>query len=151
MWQSRSSGPNIPISSVNLNAFKQHSRLIHYCHTPLLFLPQWRLQSAATRDHSLTPVSSLFPMALTQQQIAQTSPWKMESGLSNSDNVLTAWHQQLCVSMLDEYKQYLQVLGFNPVHIDEGRQRYVKISFFPHYGKFFNIRKRFRIFLIIVN
>ncbi|XP_043281050.1 KICSTOR complex protein SZT2-like isoform X2 [Venturia canescens] len=122
MWQSRSSGPNIPISSVNLCAFKQHSRLIHYCHTPLLFLPQWRLQSAATRDHSLTPVSSLFPSALTQHQLSQQSPWKMEPGSSSKDNILTAWHQQLCTSMLNEYKQYLQVLGFNPVQIDEGRQ-----------------------------
>lgn len=53
MWQNRNALPNIPISINVLNTFKQHSRLIHFCHTPLLFLPSWRLQSAATRDRSL--------------------------------------------------------------------------------------------------
>ena len=116
MWEGRVSAPNIPISAVNLNAFKQHSRLIHYCHTPLLFLPQWRLQSAATRDHSLTPAPTILPNNLMQPS---QNPWK---SANNSEKSLTEWHQELCVQMLSEYKQYLQVLGFNPIQIDPGQQ-----------------------------
>ncbi|XP_053983197.1 KICSTOR complex protein SZT2-like [Hylaeus volcanicus] len=102
MWQNRSATPSIPISINALSMSKQHSRLIHFCHTPLLFLPSWRLQSAATRDHSLTAHQHL-----SQVQINRT-------GQTN----IVKWHQELCNLMLSEYKQYLQILGFNPVQVE---------------------------------
>ncbi|XP_066587997.1 KICSTOR complex protein SZT2-like [Prorops nasuta] len=108
MWQIRSTSPNIPISSATLNTFKQYSRMIHFCHTPVLFLPSWRLQSAATRDHSLTP--STPPAANLLQQNSQ------QSNTKNKENL--KWHQELCNLMFSEYKQYLQTLGFNPIQID---------------------------------
>lgn len=110
MWQSRSAVPNIPISVATLNTFKQHSRLIHYCHTPLLFLPAWRLQSAATRDHSLTPPP--YHVASSSQDRSRTT-----SDASNK-RIISEWHMELCESMLSEYKQYLQLLGFNLVKIE---------------------------------
>ncbi|XP_034939533.1 KICSTOR complex protein SZT2-like [Chelonus insularis] len=122
MWQSRSAVPNsvVPISLANLNTFKQYSRLIHFCHTPILFLPQWRLQSAATRDHSLTPPSSMSPTSSQPpQQTSDTSFKKIGTVKENSD---TVWHQELCALMMSEYKQYLQVVenGFCEVQIDSG-------------------------------
>uniref|UniRef100_A0A0C9R6N5 Szt2 protein n=1 Tax=Fopius arisanus TaxID=64838 RepID=A0A0C9R6N5_9HYME len=111
MWQSRSAAPSIPMPALTLKTFKQHSRLIHYCHTPILFLPQWRLQSAATRDHSLTPPSSISPISSQVSQLYK----KLDK---NSEKTVNAWHQELCASMLSEYKQYLQLLGFHPVQID---------------------------------
>ncbi|XP_031787876.1 KICSTOR complex protein SZT2 isoform X2 [Nasonia vitripennis] len=110
MWQSRGAVPNIPISVATLNTFKQHSRLIHYCHTPLLFLPSWRLESAATRDHSLTPPP--FNLAVNSQQRSRTT-----SDASNK-RIISKWHKEICELMLAEYKQYLQVLGFNPIQIE---------------------------------
>ncbi|XP_012229201.2 KICSTOR complex protein SZT2-like isoform X1 [Linepithema humile] len=107
MWQSRT--PNIPISLSAFNTFKQHSRLIHFCHTPLLFLPAWRLQSAATRDHSLTPQSS--HLGSNVHQVTQS---KQEA----TNAIMIKWHQELCKSMLSEYKQYLQILGFNPIQVE---------------------------------
>ncbi|XP_032678990.1 KICSTOR complex protein SZT2-like [Odontomachus brunneus] len=113
MWQSRT--PNIPLSLNASNTFKQYSRLIHFCHTPLLFLPAWRLQSAATRDHSLTPPSSLFSLNNNaQQQSPQTTQPKQKA----ANTILIKWHQELCKSMLTEYKQYLQILGFNPIQVE---------------------------------
>ncbi|XP_011685281.1 PREDICTED: protein SZT2-like isoform X1 [Wasmannia auropunctata] len=114
MWQSRTS--NIPISLTALNTFKQHSRLIHFCHTPLLFLPAWRLQSAATRDHSLTPPqSSHFALnGSAHEQSSQAAQSKQE--VMNA--IMIKWHQELCKSMLSEYKQYLQILGFNPIQVE---------------------------------
>ncbi|XP_063994970.1 KICSTOR complex protein SZT2-like [Diachasmimorpha longicaudata] len=111
MWQSRSAAPSIPMPALTLQTFKQYSRLIHYCHTPILFLPQWRIQSAATRDHSLTPPSSISPIT------SQVSPIYKKLD-KNSEKTVDSWHQALCASMLSEYKQYLQLLGFNPVQID---------------------------------
>lgn len=36
-----------------------------------------------------------------------------------AEKAKNAWHQELCGLMLSEYKQYLQLLGFLPVQIDE--------------------------------
>ncbi|KAK0161678.1 hypothetical protein PV327_008097 [Microctonus hyperodae] len=121
LWQSRSSAPNIPISVTNLNTFKQFSRLIHYCHTPILFLPQWRIQSAATRDHTLTSSSSTSLMA-TQVQSHNPHQQYGVPKLNNKKNAKT-WHQELCISMISEYKQYLQLLGFNPLQVDSEQKK----------------------------
>ncbi|XP_076669350.1 KICSTOR complex protein SZT2 isoform X3 [Andrena cerasifolii] len=113
MWQNRSTAPNIPISINALNTFKQHSRLIHFCHTPLLFLPSWRLQSAATRDHSLATQSSLNINVSMFQQLSQ------QTGKNESEQTeIVKWHQELCSLMLSEYKQYLQILGFNSIQVE---------------------------------
>ncbi|XP_075219216.1 KICSTOR complex protein SZT2-like isoform X2 [Lycorma delicatula] len=97
MWQTRGATPNIPLATDILNLFIQHSRIIHYCLTPLLFLPRWRIQSAATRDHSLKMIE--VPVIEADN--------KQEDG----------WHQQLCANFVNEYKQYLQTLGFIPIQI----------------------------------
>lgn len=116
MWQSRTS--NIPISLNALNTFTQHSRLIHFCHTPLLFLPAWRLQSAATRDHSLTPPLASSSFSLNGNVLQQQSPQATQSRQEATNAIMIKWHQELCKSMLSEYKQYLQILGFNPIHVE---------------------------------
>ncbi|XP_047362781.1 KICSTOR complex protein SZT2 isoform X1 [Vespa velutina] len=113
IWQNRSSASNIPVCFDTLNTFKQHSRLIHFCHTPLLFLPTWRLQSAATRDHSLTPPCSLVSSNVGQQANEQT-----QSKEDSSKDVIVKWHRELCNSMLTEYKQYLQILGFSSIQVE---------------------------------
>ncbi|XP_043599602.1 KICSTOR complex protein SZT2-like isoform X2 [Bombus pyrosoma] len=113
MWQNRNAAPNIPISIIALNTFKQYSRLIHFCHTPLLFLPSWRLQSAATRDHSLSAQSSLNAGINVCQQLSQ----QMQKGQDEQTNLIK-WHKELCSLMLSEYKQYLHSLGFSSVQIE---------------------------------
>lgn len=112
MWQNRSAAPNIPISINALNMSKQHSRLIHFCHTPLLFLPSWRLQSAATRDHSLTVQSALNASINVHQHLSQ-----MQTNRNEQTDVVQ-WHQELCSLMSSEYKQYLETLGFNQVQVE---------------------------------
>ncbi|XP_029156600.1 KICSTOR complex protein SZT2-like [Nylanderia fulva] len=116
MWQSRTS--SIPISLNALNTFTQHSRLIHFCHTPLLFLPAWRLQSAATRDHSLTPPLASSSFSLNGNVLQQQSPQATQSRQEATNAIMIKWHQELCKSMLSEYKQYLQILGFNPIQVE---------------------------------
>lgn len=126
MWQSRT--PNIPISLNALNTFKQYSRLIHFCHTPLLFLPAWRLQSAATRDHSLTPPSSLFSLNNNNNSAQQQqSPQATQPKQKTASTILVKWHQELCKSMLSEYKQYLQILGFNSIQVESPHKTFVRI------------------------
>ncbi|XP_014220610.1 KICSTOR complex protein SZT2-like isoform X1 [Trichogramma pretiosum] len=112
IWQSRNVLTSLPISQSMLNSFKQHSRLIHHCHTPLLFLPMWRLKSAATRDHTLAP-----PL----HQLVQPERSRTASNASSKKQDSTAvieWHRTICQCMLAEYKQYLQQLGFNPIKIE---------------------------------
>lgn len=58
----RSTGSNISVTEDVIQLFKQVARIIHYCFTPLLFLPKWRLQVARTRDPNMAanPLSSEF-------------------------------------------------------------------------------------------
>ena len=60
LW-SRSSGNTISVTEDVMHLFKQVARIIHFCFTPLLFLPKWRLQVARTRDPNLAtmPNSSI--------------------------------------------------------------------------------------------
>lgn len=61
----------------------------------------WRLQSAATRDHSInTP--SLEKYANEQNLFANE-----------------VWHETLCLSFITEYKRYLQTLGFMALEVEK--------------------------------
>lgn len=44
MWQTRGSTPNIPMAPEILELFIQNARTIHFCITPLLFLPRYGLK-----------------------------------------------------------------------------------------------------------
>ncbi|XP_066906429.1 KICSTOR complex protein SZT2 isoform X3 [Halyomorpha halys] len=92
MWQSRAA-THIPMSEETLELFMRYSRIVHYCLTPLLFLPNWRLQSAATRDQTLIVNPPLQVYESNKRQEFD-------------------WHEKLCLVFLNEYKQYLQTLGF---------------------------------------
>ncbi|XP_048517774.1 KICSTOR complex protein SZT2 isoform X3 [Dendroctonus ponderosae] len=100
MYQSRTGSTSVP----QLNLLMQNSRILHYVHTPLLFLPRWRLKSAATRDHSLYPSQAI--------QIADKF----------SDKERELWHFELCYSLFNEYRTYLYTLGFTPLQIDNPQQ-----------------------------
>ncbi|KAJ8923504.1 hypothetical protein NQ315_010082 [Exocentrus adspersus] len=96
MYQSRTSTTTVS----HIILLMQNSRIVHYCHTPLLFLPRWRLKSAATRDHSL------YPSQAVQLADKMTSDEKEK------------WHTELCYGFFIEYRHYLQTLGFMPLQID---------------------------------
>lgn len=59
LWPPRSTGTTVHITEDVIILFKQVARTIHYCFTPLLFLPKWRLQVARTRDPNLATVPAL--------------------------------------------------------------------------------------------
>nr|XP_018915153.1 PREDICTED: protein SZT2-like [Bemisia tabaci] len=103
MWQTRGSTPNIPMAPEILELFIQNARTIHFCITPLLFLPRWRIQSAATRDHAL----NLSPC---NSQIFLNE-------CTNSTKQDEKWHELICTDFIHEYKQYLQTLGFIPIQV----------------------------------
>lgn len=94
MYQSRS---NTSTNS-QIQILMQNSRTIHYCHTPFLFLSKWRIQSAATRDHSINPPS-------------------LEMHVGPVEN--EQWHENLCFSFINEYRRYLQTLGFMALEVDK--------------------------------
>ncbi|KRT81662.1 hypothetical protein AMK59_5321, partial [Oryctes borbonicus] len=93
MYQSRSS----TATSTQIQIMMQNSRNIHYCHTPLLFLPRWRLQAARTRDHTVTSKDVESPQHPENEEL---------------------WHKDLCTYFISEYKHYLQTLGFMTLQIE---------------------------------
>ena len=52
LWQSRGENCDSIYDEHLLAYFKSKSRMLHYVFTPLLFLPKWRWQANATRDHA---------------------------------------------------------------------------------------------------
>nr|CAH7745695.1 unnamed protein product [Callosobruchus chinensis] len=96
MYQSRTSTVNVQ----QIYMLIQNSRIVHYCHTPLLFLPRWRLKSASTRDHSLCPSQTI--------QLADV--------MASDEQEM--WHTELSYGFFLEYKHYLQTLGFIPLQIN---------------------------------
>ncbi|XP_030748432.1 LOW QUALITY PROTEIN: KICSTOR complex protein SZT2-like [Sitophilus oryzae] len=99
MYQSRTGTTSVP----QLNLLMQNSRILHYVHTPLLFLPRWRLKSASTRDHSLYPSQAI--------QIADKI----------MDKEKESWHTELCYTFFSDYRNYLHSLGFTPLQIDNSQ------------------------------
>ncbi|KAK4871539.1 hypothetical protein RN001_015663 [Aquatica leii] len=106
MWQSRTS----TCTSAQIQILKQNSRITHFCHTPLLFLPRWRVQSASTRDHALSP------------SLINNSGSSFDSRrLSRTDENI--WYNILCQGFISEYKRYLQTLGFIPLQIENSHKK----------------------------
>ncbi|CAN8028215.1 unnamed protein product [Ixodes persulcatus] len=54
---------NLLVMDKMLNQVKKEARLVHYCLTPLLFSPTWRLKVAQVRDHTLEPHASIFDIS----------------------------------------------------------------------------------------
>ena len=61
LWQLKSTGSNIAVSEDVIVLFKQVARTIHFCFTPLLFHPKWRMQVARTRDPNMATVAHCLP------------------------------------------------------------------------------------------
>ncbi|XP_050313415.1 KICSTOR complex protein SZT2-like [Anthonomus grandis grandis] len=99
MYQSRTGSTSVS----QLDLLMQNSRIIHYVHTPLLFLARWRFKSAATRDHTLYPSKAI----------------QLADKLSNEEREL--WHTELCFIFFSEYRNYLHTLGFTPLQIDSSQ------------------------------
>ncbi|CAG7825302.1 unnamed protein product [Allacma fusca] len=52
-WLLRGPSASNMIGMEGIESFKQSARIIHYCMTPIIFLPRWRTDVAATRDSTL--------------------------------------------------------------------------------------------------
>ncbi|KAF5294731.1 hypothetical protein FQA39_LY00215 [Lamprigera yunnana] len=123
MWQSRTSSCTL----TQIQILKQNSRTIHFCHTPLLFLPCWRVQSASTRDNALSP--SLI--SISSSSIDNGTLMKSEEAL---------WHNALCQGFISEYKRYLETLGFIPLQIESAYRKkgtLVKVASAPTNSVFY--------------
>lgn len=99
MYQSRTS--TVTISELHM--LIRNARIVHYVHTPLLFLPRWRLKSASTRDHSLFPSNAI----------------QMADKMVSVEKEL--WHTQLCYGFFQEYRNYMLTLGFMSLQIAKPR------------------------------
>ncbi|KAF4533500.1 hypothetical protein B566_EDAN000985 [Ephemera danica] len=136
LWQTRVATPNIPVTEDVLHLLQQNSRVIHFCLTPLLFLPSWRIQAAATRDHTLAPTTSNIKqdlrllLASRSRNESGNSMKSMEGSRSTKSGASPQtspkarriqedkWHQKLCTHFIQEYKQYLHTLGFVPIQTE---------------------------------
>ena len=133
LWQ-HPSGSNISVTEDVIQLFKLVARTIHYCFTPLLFLPKWRLQVARTRDPNMGSMANSLQHENNSGKLRHSSGNSLHSG----DTVVGAsrssppnnspprqprrptddhWHQSLCSAYLQEYVQYLHTLGFLQLEI----------------------------------
>ncbi|XP_042227057.1 KICSTOR complex protein SZT2-like isoform X3 [Homarus americanus] len=136
-----------------LALYKQNARIAHFCYTPLLFLPRWRWQVSAARDHSLAdtqpPIdkTTLFGLKTPEPRsrhdsgssiigLSCSGPTDLRRSLSFKPSVPSPsqrrrhvtggdekWHDALCSSYLKEYIQYLQSLGFLSLNVTQAPQQ----------------------------
>ncbi|XP_065351660.1 KICSTOR complex protein SZT2-like isoform X3 [Cloeon dipterum] len=136
LWESKLAMPSIPVSDDLLQLLKQHSRVVHFCLTPLLYLPSWRIQAAATRDHTLASnvplknqdMSKSFPLAPHSRHESGSSIKSTGEVGKNTKSSPHAspkfkqgedqWHTKLCLSFIEEYKHYLSTVGFLSIQTD---------------------------------
>uniref|UniRef100_T1IR37 A-kinase anchor protein 2 C-terminal domain-containing protein n=1 Tax=Strigamia maritima TaxID=126957 RepID=T1IR37_STRMM len=123
---------NPSLKEESLQLLKHSSRIEHYCLTPLLFLPQWRLKVAGARDYTIPSFSqtgivesrprieSEVPMKFFDRRKSITLPIGNSAyssplliRLSNDEY----WHTPLSISYVHEFIQYLQNLGFVPLQL----------------------------------
>ena len=64
LWQSRGENCKAAYDENLISYFKRKARLLHYVFTPMLFLPKWRWQANATRDHA----GSEFPIIMHENK-----------------------------------------------------------------------------------
>lgn len=90
-------------------------RLISIKNYNSLNFNRWRIESAATRDHTIY------------------SPGIYINIINDAD----VWHETLCQGFIIEYKRYLQTLGFMPLQIENPykKQEYVPQTFEKHLFK----------------
>ncbi|CAB4059233.1 SZT2 [Lepeophtheirus salmonis] len=93
LWQNRgeSSGNTIIFNNQVLKFFKKSARLVHFCLTPLLFLPHWRSQAHSTRLDIINP---------------------LDLSIHRRPQVEERSHIGLIQNYVQEYIQYLHTLGF---------------------------------------
>ncbi|KAL1483175.1 hypothetical protein MTO96_033377 [Rhipicephalus appendiculatus] len=113
IYDDKGTSANLLVMEKMLTQVKKEARLVHYCLTPLLFSPTWRLKVAQVRDHTLeaaiaSGVPSDCPATHDQQPPAGQSSPKQHRRSTNEET----WHMTVCSHYIQEYIQYLQNLGF---------------------------------------
>ena len=137
LWQSRGENCNSVYDENLINYFKSKARLLHYVFTPMLFLPKWRWQANATRDHAAAEFpfeeakrnsaaqllenprlrhGSGSSVKVDRKSGAVTSPFVNKSPTESPKplrvNQNERFHADLLNHFFQEYIQYLQTLGF---------------------------------------
>ncbi len=92
LWSARGGGV---LRDQGLEYIKRHSRMLHFCLTPLLFLPEWRVGTFETRAES-----AYFGEKCGGEENESATKTKEE------------WACQLTECFIQEYQQYIQTLGF---------------------------------------
>ncbi|KAK3091384.1 hypothetical protein FSP39_019468 [Pinctada imbricata] len=129
-WSNKSS-INIPISDEVIQTLKQSSRLFHYCATPLLFDPHWRLkvmekyrvtQRQTSTEKQRSRHSSGTSIASLRTKRADSQEGKKRPCLTPADSPINdprqrakreePWHFDLRTSFVKQYIEYVQSLGF---------------------------------------
>ena len=124
---------------------KHIGRLNHYCLTPLLFSPKWRLTVSPVRDHSLQTNDNFddnikevisekqrlrhassgyvkksdeaeLPLNRSRRQSGPAVTWS-----APKTSVDESWHLAVCSHYIQEYVQYLQTLGFGAIQMRSHR------------------------------
>lgn len=137
IYNDKGTSANLQHMEKMLALVKREARLVHFCQTPLLFSPTWRLRVAQVRDHTLEHHGSIPDSCpyeqVSSQRTRHSSGGSQKSGgdgsrmrrpseapsLSGqgspkhrrSANEET-WHMTVCSHYIQEYIQYLQNMGF---------------------------------------
>lgn len=106
LWQSKADSSQSTLTRRVMDEFMTMARTIHFCLTPLLFLPKWRYQAQATRqrgtneDAAGASASTIDPSSSSLEEMATR---KIRRHLQDEKD-----HELLIIDFMQDYITYIQ-------------------------------------------
>ena len=108
LWQSKSDSSQSTLTRRVMDEFMRMARTIHFCLTPLLFLPKWRYQAQATRQRGtdgdgLAIGASASNLAASSSSLDEMATKKIRRHVQDEKD-----HELLIVDFMQDYITYIQ-------------------------------------------
>ena len=111
-WESKGGNASCLMTADVMSYFQQLSRVLHFCLTPLLFLPKWRYAAHATRLKCHISTGERRNARATAQDAAPEETRILRRNTLDEQN-----HRRLVQNFIQEYIQYVQTFGFVVINI----------------------------------
>ncbi len=111
LWQSKADSSQSTLTRRVMLEFMSMARVIHFCLTPLLFLPKWRYQAHSTRQRSAVnePTAAMVNEAVSRIIRRHAHDEKD--------------HELLVEHFMQDYITYIQTVGFVVLKVEDEERR----------------------------
>ena len=104
LWQSKADSSQSTLTRRVMDEFMTMARTIHFCLTPLLFLPKWRYQAQATRQRGTDgEYGDAVAIGASSSSLDEMATRKIRRHVQDEKD-----HELLIVDFMQDYITYIQ-------------------------------------------